>query len=80
MKGASGPAANSPPPDADFLVMSSLTYDENGEFGITLKLVRADDSTIVWADTKHLAAEELATWPALAAVDLVQALQQIPAG
>ncbi len=72
------PAVNAPPPDADFTVMSSLTFDEHGDFSVTLRLVRAQDRTIVWADTKHVASEELASWPAQAALDLIAALDSLP--
>ena len=73
-----GPPVDAPTPDADYLVMSSLTFDEHGDYGITLKLIRAADRTIVWADTKHLGATDLATWPTLAAQDIVQALAGLP--
>ncbi len=68
-----------PERDAGFLAMSSLTFDEHGDYGVTLKLVRANDSTILWADTRHLPTDQLAQWPALAAADLVQALERLPA-
>ena len=74
-----GVPAKAPEPAAGFLAMSSLTFDEHGDFGVTLKLVRASDSTILWADTRHLPADQLAQWPALAAADLVQALETLPA-
>lgn len=73
-----GPATPATEPEAGFLAMSSLTLDEHGDLGITLKLVRASDSTILWADTRHLPADQLAQWPALAAADLVQALENLP--
>jgi len=73
-----GRAVNAPPPDADYLVMSSLTFDEHGDYSITLRLVRADDRTIVWADTKHLPTTDLAAWPDQAATDIVQALASLP--
>jgi DNA-binding winged helix-turn-helix (wHTH) protein/TolB-like protein len=64
-------------PDASFLAMSSLTRSDDSVFSVTLKLVRASDSTILWADTRHLPAGQLAHWPALAAADLVQALERL---
>jgi DNA-binding winged helix-turn-helix (wHTH) protein len=64
--------------DADFTVMSSLSFDEHGDYGVTLRLVRAEDRTIVWADTKHVASEDLADWPAQAAQDLLAALASLP--
>jgi TolB-like protein len=63
--------------DADFTVMSSLSFDEHGDYGVTLRLIRADDRTIVWADTKHIASEDLASWPAQAAQDLLAALDSL---
>lgn len=74
---SSGPPTGAPAPDADFLVMSSLTLDEQGNYGITLKLVRAEDRTIVWADTKHLPATDLGDWSALAAEDILRALVEL---
>lgn len=71
--------APSAPRRAGFQVSSSLTFDEHGDFAITLKIVRATDRTILWADTRHLAPEELAQWPTLAAADLVHALETLPA-
>lgn len=66
------------PARADYEVQSSLTFDEHGDYAITLKLVQIPDRTIVWADTKHLAADQLADWPELAAADLVAALATLP--
>lgn len=63
----------------DYQVTSSLTFDEDGNFALTLKLVRSADRTILWADTRHLRPEELAQWPALAAADLVRTLESLPA-
>ena len=71
------PAASAGETGSDFLIMSSLTTDERGGFGITLKLVRASDNTILWADTRHLPTDQLVQWPALAAADLVQALENL---
>ena len=72
------PAASNPTTDADFTVMSSLSFDEHGDYGVTLRLVRAEDRTIVWADTKHVASEDLAGWPVQAAADLLAALNSLP--
>jgi DNA-binding winged helix-turn-helix (wHTH) protein len=63
---------------ADYEVQTSLTFDEHSDYAITLKLVRSEERTIVWADTKHLAADQLASWPELAAADLVNALAILP--
>ena len=70
------PAANESM--AGYFAVSSMTTDENGLFGICLKLVRASDSTILWATTRNLPPDQLAQWPALAAADLVQALETLP--
>ncbi len=73
-----GATAGANQPDADLLVMSSLTFDEHGDYGITITLVRASDRTIVWAQTHHLPTEQLASWPELAASDLVTAIDGLP--
>jgi DNA-binding winged helix-turn-helix (wHTH) protein len=72
------PAATAGPTDADFMVMSSLSIDGNGDFSVTLRLVRAPDRTIVWADTKHVPSAELVGWPSQAAADLLAALDALP--
>ena len=72
------PGGNGAATDADFTVMSSLSFDEHGDYGVTLRLVRAEDRTIVWADTKHVPTEVLASWPAQAAADLLAALESLP--
>ena len=77
-QGADGTPATDSPIDADFTVMSSMSFDEHGDFGVTLRLIRAQDRTIVWADTRHIASEELADWPAVAAADLLAALGSLP--
>lgn len=64
-------------PGSDYLTMSSLTRNDRGGFGVTLRLVRAGDNTILWADTRHLPADQLVQWPALAAADLVAALEKL---